>query len=249
MVSGNPVFAGDDLFVRRTIRNLRLFKSWPEGPLEDICAGSRVIRATAGENLVRQDQVLNGLYVVAAGCVEIGSTRLDGRRYIRRFAEPGYVFGFPSMFDGKGTTFSYAAHETTQIVFVQKSKFLEILALHPELWLSVVREIVGNHRMTLVTIEESMFESLSIRLARLLVSLADAFGTREDLGTAIHIKLTQDSLADLLGATRQSVSRELKRLESGGLVIIQYGRVTLTDPAALARVATRIADVQLPPSA
>ena len=236
-VSKNPASSEDRLLVQRTFRNSRLFKDWPDEQVQELCAGARVIRAAGGENIVRQGEVLNGLYVIATGCVEIGLARADGRHFIRRFAEPGYVFGFPSVFDGKGTSFSYKAHELAQLVFVRKPDFLSILERHPELWLSVVREVVGYQRLTLDAIEESMFERFEVRLARLLVSLAEAFGVREGRGTAIHIKLTQDSLGHLLGATRQSVSRELKRFEKDGLIIINYGRITLANPPALERIA------------
>ncbi len=229
--------SSDSLLAFRAIRLSRLFSAWPEELAREVSARARIIRAAAGDKFVRQGQVLEGLYVIVSGCVEIGSDRSDGRRYVRRYAEPGYIFGFPSIFDGKGTSFFYVAHQATQLVLVQKSVFLSILERHPQLWRSVVREVVGNQRLVLSAIEEWMFEGLRVRLTRLLVSLATAFGTRETAGTAIQIRLTKDDLGDLLGVTRQSVSKELRRLEREGLVISAYGRLTLIDQAALGRIA------------
>lgn len=205
--------------------------------MRQVAVGAKIIRAAAGDTFVCQGQVLDGLYVIVSGCVEIGTDRPDGRRYIRHYAEPGYIFGFPSVLDGKGTSFSYVAHQMTQLVLVQKSVFLSILEKHPPLWPSVAREVVGNQRLVLSAMEEGMFESLRVRLTRLLVSLATAFGTRETAGTAIQIRLTKDNLGDLLGVTRQSVSKELSRLEKEGLLISSYGRLTLIDQSALSRIA------------
>ncbi|TAK80554.1 MAG: Crp/Fnr family transcriptional regulator [Betaproteobacteria bacterium] len=235
--SRQTVLAGDLLLVQRTIRIFRLFKHWPQEPLNELCASIRLIRVGRGETVIRQGEVVRGLYGIVTGRVEIGSAQLDGRRYIRLFGAAGQNFGFLSMFDGKGSPYFYTAQEPTTILFVDKSAFLSLLSRHPKLWLSVAQELAHLQRTTIAAIQEQIFESLHVRVARALVSAAKTYGLPDGSVSAVNIKLTQDAIAALLGVTRQSVSKELKSFEHAGLVKINYGQITLANPQALERIA------------
>jgi CRP/FNR family cyclic AMP-dependent transcriptional regulator len=219
------------------LRRIPVFRQWPEAQLEEICAGAREIRAEAGKAVLRQGQVVDGLYVIVAGSLEVGTAQRDGRRYIRRYAEPGSAFGFMSLFDGQGSPYSYVAHDPAQLLFIEKSVLLAVLMRHPGLWLSVAEVLARFQRVALAVLEERIFESLRVRLARALVSLANAYGTREGEHAGIAIRITQDNLGSLLGVTRQSVSKELKGFEREGLIAIEYGRIVLADTAALEEMA------------
>jgi CRP-like cAMP-binding protein len=225
---------------------VRLFGQWPAQEIQSLCEATRVLYVSVGQVLIAQGQVLNGLYVIGAGSVEVGSIHDDGRRYVRRYAQPGMLFGLVSVLDGEGSPYSYTAHEPTTILFIPKAAFLSILSRHAELWPSVAHHLASFQRMALATIDEHMFETLQIRLARALVSLAKVYGTHDAVGVAIRIRMTQDNVASLLGVSRQSVSKELKRLEQNGLIRIDYGRITLIDPEAIERAAREGIEEGLP---
>lgn len=210
--------------MKRGIARIPLFQGWPAARRKELEAGSRLIYLTEGETLIRQGQVLDGLYAVVEGAVEVASSQPDGRWYTRRLGLPGMISGFLSTFDRKGSPYFYIALEPTTILFVHRPLFVEMLRKQPALWMSVVEEMMKVQRLTLAAIEEQIFLPLRIRIVRTLVYLAGEHGVRDE-HDALRVRLTQDKLASLLGVTRQSVSKELKRLMQEGLIAVEYGGI------------------------
>ena len=156
---------------------------------------------------------------------------------MRRFAELGLIVGLMSMFDGEGAPHLYLAHLPTQLVFVPKLTLLPILSRNDQLWLSIVRQMAAYQRQFLSSMADGLFQTLRVRLARAVVSLTRAYGTKAVGQQTIRIRLTQEDLGALLGVTRQSISKELRLLELEGVLRVGYGKLMVTDQDALGRVA------------
>ena len=214
------------------VNSIGFFSGCSAAQLERIHRLARVLTVGPGQAIVRQGEIVDGLYGVISGRVEIGSSSADGQRFIRRFGEPGQIWGFLSVFDGQGSPYFYFAHDTARILFIQKSDFLKFLDEFPEVWVKVVRELTRVHRQTLQDIEELLFANLSSRLARLLLSLGKS-NEDKDAPQGSRLKITQEQLAALLGVTRQSVSKELRALEAEGIIGISYRGISILDPARL----------------
>lgn len=218
--------------LRAAISSIHFFAGCSAVQLERLHRLARVLTAGPGHVIVRQGRVVDGLYGVISGLVEIGSSSADGHRFIRRFGEPGQMWGFLSVFDGQGSPYFYFAHDTAQLLFIQKSDFLEFLDEFPDMWVSVVRELTRVHRETLKDIEELLFANLNVRLARLLLSLGKS-NEDKDAPHGGRLKITQEQLAALLGVTRQSVSKELRALEDARIIEISYRGISILDAALL----------------
>ncbi len=223
----------------RTLRNVSFFRAWPEELLMDAAAVCTVIDARAEEDVVRQGQVLDGLYVIASGEIAIGVQNHDGRRYVRRYAGRDQVYGLVSMFDRKPTPQFFSARVTTRVIFVPRAVVLAALDRHPALWWNVVEWWTAMHRGLLAGLHEIAFDTLRVRLVRSLLAYARQFGMHELPATPLELRINQDELARLLGMTRQSVSREVKGLERDGLIAIIYGGVVLKAPHELVRLVER----------
>lgn len=219
----------------RTFAGTPVFRQWPERHVQELVAAAPEIRAAKGKAIVRQGDTFRGLYLVLSGSVEVSAAGASGKRYIHRYARPGTAFGFMSVFDPQPSPYSYVAHEPTRMLFIRTETLIATLMRHPELWLSVARHLAGFQRVALDVVQEQVFEGIRRRLARALLSLARAWAKDPADGRA-GLQITQDELAGLLGVSRQSVSKELKRLEREGLVRIGYARIAVPDAAALERV-------------
>ncbi len=219
-----------------TLRQVGLFRDWTEELLMGAAAASKVMEAQPNEEIVRQGQVLKGLYVIASGEIAIGVHNRGGRRYVRRYAARGQVYGLLSMLDGKPSPQFYITRVATRIVFVPKPVILAALERQPRLWWGIVHQWAVFHRNQLAALHHLAFETLRVRLLRALIDYASQFGTTELPETPTELRLTRDELADLLGMTRQSVSREVKRLEREGHIKVVYGGILLTTPRELGRL-------------
>lgn len=228
-------FASQDRsLLRAMLHKVRLFREWPTEHIAAIVAATRVLHVAPGHLLVTQGQALNGIYVIAVGSVEVASMHVDGRLFVRRYAGPGMLFGLISVLDGEGSPYSYTAQGPTTVLLIPKDTFLDVLSRHPEMWASVARFVARFQRIALSTIDEHMFVTPQVRLARTLLSLVSGQGNQRG---ALMISITQDSLAGLLGVSRQTVSKELKELERGGRIRVSYGKIELLDYRAIERFA------------
>ena len=230
--------SGDATRAERTLATVDPFREWPAASLRMLGTAARTLELAVGQTLVAQRQQVKGIYVIASGDIEVGTVSDDGRSYVRRFAHPGMLFGMISVLDGQGSPYSYIAHERSTLLFVPKDALLSALAHRPILWESVARFVAGFQRKALAAIDENMFVPLRNRLARTLVTLAMTRGApAHPPAVAVRVRTTQHDVANLLGVSRQSVSRELKLLERQGLVRIDYRAITLLDPSAVGRYA------------
>ena len=217
----------------RALKQVHLFCNWPDDLLRQAADASKMLEADAGDEFVHVGQVLEGLYVIASGAVAIGVHNSDGRRYLRRYAARGQVYGMLSMLDGKGCPQFYMSRLATKIIVVPKFIILSALEQHPRLWWALVQQWAVYHRNHLDAIHRIAFEPLRARLLRALLEYATQFGAKEAPKQGAELQLTQDELAALLGVTRQSVSRELKRLEREGHIQIVYGGIVLRSGSEL----------------
>lgn len=220
----------------RVLEQVDLFHDWPPEFLTQAAQACKTLDVDAGEEFVHVGQVLDGLYVIASGAVAIGVHSSDGRRYLRRYAASGQVYGILSLLDRRGSPQFYTSRGATRVIVVPKAVILSALDQYPRLWWGLIRQLAVYHRNHLAAIHQLAFDPLRVRLLRALFDYAAQFGASDVPQTYAKLRLTQDELADLLGVTRQSVSRELKRLEREGHVEVVYGGIVLRTSPELAKI-------------
>ncbi|HEY0915037.1 MAG TPA: Crp/Fnr family transcriptional regulator [Solimonas sp.] len=197
------------------------FRELPPDVVTQFAAMAVRRRLADGELLFAQGDAPDGLWNVVSGRIRAGSVSGDGKELLVMQFEPGAWFGEISMFDGLPRTHDSRAVGATEMLMLPRDKFLAVLAAQPELYPHFVKMLCRKLRLAFSYIEDAQFASLPARLARRLIDL----------------HLPQDDLGRMLGASRQSVSKELKTLEAGGVVVVDYGKLRVRDLAALQKIA------------
>jgi CRP/FNR family cyclic AMP-dependent transcriptional regulator len=149
---------------------------------------------------------------------------------------PGSVVGELSMIDGGPRSASVTALRDSKLSFVGRSAFEAFGQSRPELYRHVATLLAQRLRDTDNALVATNFLSLKGRLARALLSLAEAFG--QDIGQGrilIRQKVSQSDLAAMAGIARENVSRVLNDWTSRSLVRRLAGYYCLDDTAALQR--------------
>lgn len=164
--------------------------------------------------------------IVRRGAIEL-SRELNGRRVVLQILRPGDAVGDVGMFLRMTAPYEGIALEDTLVLTIESVRFHRLLEERPRIairWLNSVSSRLVSYQTRLM---EVLAGGLEAQIASVLVR-------RADRGV---VKLSQSSLAELVGGRRTSVNRVLKRLEDQKLVRVRYGQVELVDEAALAMVA------------
>ena len=173
------------------------------------------------------------LFLIESGRVRFCNYTARGKEI--EFAElrEGDCFGELSLIDGLYRPHCTFAAGPTVLQVLQKRDFDQLSAAHPEIFKQLTRLMAHHLRQAYTMIEDATVLPMRDRLARLLSRLAYSFGTAEQTGSTLLEGVTHESLARMLGSTREGVSRELKGLESAGLIRREYGKILIPDLAAL----------------
>ena len=179
-----------------------------------------------GETIHHKGDDPSGYYGVISGRIRVSSTSKEGKSSTVHFFNQGDWFGEISLIDGLPRTHDAIATETVQLIVVPKSVFESFLMNDTDSLMFLAKSLCQRLRMSFQFIEESTTQSLSSRLAsRLLV-----------LHPNTH-QVSQQELAQMLGVSRQSISKQVLQWEEKGWVDIQYNGITILDINTLAKIA------------
>lgn len=211
------------------------FRSLPPALQQRLAAAPRR-RLRPGELIVLRGEPANGLYGVLEGSVRISAVTPTGKEMVVTLLEPGFWFGLISLFDDR--THTHDAHSVgdTELLVMDKPAFDALLREHPEYWHDFGRQLAWQIRRIFEGLEQATLDSMPQFLARRLLNMAQVYGEAVEDGTRIALHLPHEELARMVGAARQSVSKELKQWEQAGWLRLEYGHVVVRDRAALQRL-------------
>lgn len=196
---------------RRYIDTGAWFAKLSQALRNDILARAAVRRLKDGAALTRRGASAEAWCGVTPGAVRISSISLAGKQVALSHAEPGVWFGDIALFDSVPRTHGADAHGQTTLLCVHKPDFKALPASHVERYDALLR-LMFDHFENLNT------RALQVRLAKQIILLAKSYGIRQGEEIRIGLELAQEQLAQLLGASRQRVSQELKGFEREGAV-------------------------------
>lgn len=177
----------------------------------------------------------DALYAVIAGAVKVSSMSAEGRECVFRHLLPGDWFGEIGVLDGGGRTHDAVAVAPTRLLAVPPHRLAEILGRHPLLYRFLALLLCRVVRTAFTMLADATLLSLDARLAKRLVSFANA--AARDGEAEIAVRLTQEQLAALCGASRQAVNKRIAAWQAAGWIEPGYGAIRVRDLAALRRVA------------
>lgn len=189
-----------------------------------------------GELLYARRDPAEALYGLIRGRIRLSNVAPDGREVLVALFEPGDWIGELSLFDGLPRTHDAVAMGEAEVFVLPRPKLLSLLDAQPRLYRHLAARLARQLRLALSYIDDAVFLPLSLRLAKRLLQLARVYGQDTPQGLLLDLHLPQEDLGRMLGASRQSVSKELKHWEKQGLLGLDYGRVLIRDLAAFKRM-------------
>jgi CRP-like cAMP-binding protein len=189
-----------------------------------------------GGTLFEQGCLHQGVYIIESGRIRVFYHSPAGREITLAYWSPGHFVGGPDIFGGGTHLWSGVAATTSMIVFLE-SRLLRRLVLEiPQLALSIIEGLSFKGRCYSTMAQMLGTRSMTERLVHLLLHLMEAYGVEEEDGIVISDGFTHAELASIVGATRQWVTMNLKKLQQSGVVSIRESIITVLRPDVLAQM-------------
>jgi CRP/FNR family transcriptional regulator len=189
----------------------------------------------AGEQLFAQGEPGSAIYLLVTGRVKIVRVTPEGHESILCMRGPGEYFCPVPVLDGGTQLGAAVAISDGVLLWAERDAFCALCESSPELLATAQGDCLAEVRHLLNRLEAFAFRSVNERLA--VAVLDESRHQHTDGLPADELRLTQQELAELVGASRETVSRILSRLEREGVVALRRGRVIIRDRARLTQLA------------
>jgi CRP/FNR family cyclic AMP-dependent transcriptional regulator len=211
-----------------------LFRSVEASALSALTAQLHPVDFPPGHTVYAAGEPGDSLYVISSGKVKIGRSSLDGRENLLTILGPSDMFGEMSMFDPGPRTYSATTITAVQAVPIGRDALLRSIYDTPEIAEQLLRVLARRLRRT-NNLADLIFTDVPGRVAKRLLQLAHRFGTREDGALRVNHDLTDEEIAQLVGASSEAVNNALTDFAYRGWIRLDGNSVLITDSELLAR--------------
>ena len=162
----------------------------------------------------------DSLFVIVRGQVKVSIISEDGREVILAMLGKGDFFGEMSLLDGRPRSATVISVEETELLTLRRPDFIRLLERVPEIAVKLLAALAARLRKADRKIESLALMDVSGRIASALRQIAEEIGVRTESKVIIRNRPTHQSLANMAGTTRETVTRVMKRLEQHGYLAI-----------------------------
>ncbi|MCK9795200.1 Crp/Fnr family transcriptional regulator [Isoptericola sp. 4D.3] len=193
------------------------------------------VELTRGDVLFREGEPGDRLYVIAQGKIKLGRRSSDGRENLLSILGPGEMFGELSLFDPGPRTATASSVSDALVYELRHQALVQWIAAHPSVATTLLGALARRLRRTNETLADLVFSDVPGRVAKALLDLSARFGEPNDDGIRVAHDLTQEELAQLVGASRETVNKALADFATRGWVRREGRAVVLLDIDRLER--------------
>ncbi len=227
-----------DVTRMQLLRRVWLFADLADDELDQIAHLARERTCPSGEVLVHQGEASGELFTVIQGRLKVVSTAPEGDEVLLSVVGAGEVFGELALLDDLPRSATVCAVEHCRLLVVPRASFRPLLLRMPTLGLRLLQIMAGHVRRLSARTEDATTLDVRTRLAKTLHELGTRFGIPGPRGSIrITLRLSQQELGRLVGATREMINKCLRELVASGAVRHEKGALTLLKPETLRAVA------------
>ncbi len=222
---------------REILAGLTLFEHLGPKEIDELLAVTTTRKLQDRETLFRKGDPADQLFAIVEGHLKAVSSGADGKEVVFGLMEPGETIGEISILDSQARSASVVALEPTVLLSLHRRDLLPFLERNPKVTIRIAQLLARRLRKLSEHVEDTSFLTLASRLAKKLLKLAASLGSATPEGVRIELRLSQNAIGEIVGATRESVNKQLRSWTQQGLVSFDDGYVTVKDRAALEAVA------------
>ena len=204
--------------------------------MERLMIFARRQRYDANERIFDKGDPGHAMMTVVSGRVKISVSSPDGKETVLAVLGTGEVLGEMAVLENTERSADATALEASELLVVQRRDFIPFLERNPEISIRLLQVLSARLRRTSEIVEDRAFLNLPARLAKMLIDLAEEDGRETPDGVRVDLNMSQKTLAALLGASRESLNKQLSAWQADGLIGMGRGYVVLSRPDELARI-------------
>ena len=216
------------------IRRAPLFTALDDAAASSLRESMTQVKVSKGHTLFKEGDAGDRLFVVVEGKLKLGTSSGDGRENLLSILGPGDMFGELSLFDPGPRTATATAVTDSRVLALANDQVIGWVTAHPQVSLQLLKRLARRLRRTNEVLADLVFADVPGRVAKAIMDLGERFGTKKDDGLHVNHELTQEELAQLVGASRETVNKALAdfagrgwvRLEPRAVVVLDYERLS-----------------------
>ena len=217
------------------VRRAPLFTALDEAAAVSLRASMDSVKIAKGSILFREGDDGEHLYVIVDGKLKLGTSSGDGRENLLSILGPGEMFGELSLFDPGPRTSTATAVTDAKLLSLSHEKVIPWLKQNPEVSLQLLTRLSQRLRRTNEAVGDLVFSDVPGRVAKALIDLGDRFGKTTPEGLLVNHDLTQEELAQLVGASRETVNKALADFAGRGWLKLDGRSVLIADVDRLSK--------------
>lgn len=190
---------------------------------------------TKGEIIFQEGEPGDRMYVILEGKVKLGQSSNDGRESLLAILGPGEMFGELSLFDPGQRASTATALTDAVILALSNEQLRPWLAGRPEVAAALLQALARRLRRTNEAMADLVFSDVPGRVAKALMDLGEKFGEVTSEGLHVTHDMTQEELAQLVGASRETVNKALADFAQRGWIRLESRQVVILDVERLGR--------------
>ena len=218
------------------LRTEGFFCDLPKSSLQDFQAIRFATSYPEGAVLFVEGQESRGVFMICAGRVKLTTTSREGKTLILRISGPGELLGLQATVSGRAYELTAETLQPCQLDFVRRDDFLKFLETHADACMKAARQLTQNVKSAYEMIRSlGLSHSIGERVARLLLEWAHDGDMTKD-GIRIKISLTHEEIAQLIGTSRETVTRVLGEFKEKKLAELHGSTLLIRDLAGLEKL-------------
>src|SRR3989338_4194772 len=213
----------------KMLRKIPLLSQLSAGDLKEVHKISRIAEYGPCERIFSKAEAANQMFIVLSGRVKIFTLSASRKRKTFAYLQPGGFFGEMALLKGKTRSASAEAASCSRLLVIRKTDFRRLLASDPDLSYYLLQTVCERLRRANEEMESLLFQNILGRVAKTFCDLSKR-GQKLDQGLILNEPYTQQELADIVGTTREPLTRALATLRRAQLIDTRDGRYWIKKP-------------------
>lgn len=214
-----------------------LFAGLSDRELDALVEVARAVEVGPRAELFHKGDEGDRVYLVVRGTLKALTTSEEGDDVVFSTVGPGELVGEIAFLGNARRSATVSAITESELLAIGRHDFLAFLKSHPEAAIELLAVLAERVRRISELVEDTLFLNLPVRLAKKLVHYASVYGDEVEGGVRINLRLSQEEWGDLVGATRESINKQMRQWHEKGIVSFDEGCVLIARPEFLEQLA------------